>query len=71
VKGGKAPMLIFQGEYDVAAPKENACYMKKTYQDRVTLIMLENAGHAMLAEQPDVIARHTISYLRQHQICLR
>jgi len=71
VSGGNAPMLILSGEYDVAAPLENATYMKKTYPDRVTLIKVPDAGHAMLAEQPEFIAEHMISYLTQHPIVLR
>ena len=68
VSGGNAPMLILNGEYDVAAPVENATYMKKTYPDRVTLFVVPDAGHAMLAEQPAFIIEHVISYLGQHPI---
>jgi pimeloyl-ACP methyl ester carboxylesterase len=68
VSGGNAPMLILNGEYDVAAPVENATYMKKTYPDRVTLVVVPDAGHAMLAEQPAFIIEHVISYLDQHPI---
>ena len=68
VSGGNAPMLILNGEYDVAAPVENATYMKKTYPDRVTLVVVPDAGHAMLAEQPAFIIEHVISYLGQHPI---
>ena len=64
-------MLILNGEYDVAAPLENATYMKKTYPDRVTLSKVPNAGHAMLTEQPEFIAEHMISYLSQHPVVLR
>jgi pimeloyl-ACP methyl ester carboxylesterase len=68
VGGGNALMLILQGEYDVAAPVENGTYMKKTYPDRVTMGVVPDAGHAMLAEQPAFIADHMISYLGQHPI---
>jgi pimeloyl-ACP methyl ester carboxylesterase len=68
VSGGSAPMLILQGENDVAAPVENATYMKKTYPDRVTIAIVPDAGHAMLAEQPAFIADRVISYLGRHPI---
>lgn len=68
VGGGNAPMLILQGEYDVAAPVENATSMKEAYPERVTLFVVPDAGHAMLAEQPEFIAEHVISYLDQHPI---
>ncbi len=66
VSGGSAPMLILNGQYDAAAPIENAKYMKKTYPERVTLFEVPNAGHAMLAEQPAFISDHVISYLGRH-----
>ncbi|WP_163350205.1 alpha/beta fold hydrolase [Desulfovibrio sp. JC010] len=66
VSGGSAPMLILNGQYDVAAPMANAQYMKKTYPDRVTLFEVPDAGHAMLAEQPVFISKHVIKYLRQY-----
>jgi len=48
----------------------NVTYMKKTYPDRVTLLEVPDAGHAMLAEQPEFIAEHMISYLTRHPIVL-
>ena len=71
VSGGSAPMLILQGEYDVAAPVENGTYMKEKYPDRVTMAVVPDAGHAMLAEQPTFIIDQVISYLGQHPIALR
>lgn len=68
VSGGNAPMLILNGQDDVAAPIEDAEFMKKTYPDRVTLFEVPNAGHAMLAEQPAFILDHVIPYLGQHPI---
>ncbi len=66
VGGGNAPMLILNGEYDVAAPVANATYMKETYPDRVTCFTVPNSGHAMLAEQPEFITNHIISYLKKN-----
>ncbi len=68
VSGGSAPMLILNAEYDVAAPVENATYMKETYPDRVTMVKVPDAGHAMLAEQSAFIIDHVISYLGQYPI---
>lgn len=68
VSGGNAPMLILNGQNDVAAPVANAKYMKKTYPDRVTMVVVPNAGHAMLAEQPQFIIDQVIPYLGQHPI---
>jgi len=68
VSGGNAPMLVMQGEYDIAAPIENGTYLQETYPDRVTLIVVPDAGHAMLAEQVEFIGDHVISYLGENPI---
>jgi pimeloyl-ACP methyl ester carboxylesterase len=68
VSGGDAPMLIIQGADDVAAPVANGVYMEKQYPDRVTLVVVPEAGHAMLAEKPEFIADLIKSYLAQHPI---
>jgi pimeloyl-ACP methyl ester carboxylesterase len=68
VSGGKAPMLIIQGADDVAATVANGVYMEKEYPDRVTLVVVPEAGHAMLAEKPEFIADLIKSYLAQNQI---
>ncbi len=66
--GGSAPMLILQGKEDKAAPVKNAVQMKEEYPNRVTLHIVPDAGHAMLAEQPKFIIDHVIPYLRRHPI---
>lgn len=68
VSGGSAPMLILNGEHDLAAPLSNAEYMKKTYPDRVTMFVVPKAAHAMLAEQPKFIINKVVAYLNQHPI---
>jgi pimeloyl-ACP methyl ester carboxylesterase len=63
--GGNAPMLILQGEFDVVAPPANAEALQRAYPDRVTVLMVPNAGHAMLPEQPERISAAIIEYLRK------
>lgn len=63
--GGDAPILILQAEYDVIAPKENAEAMKMEFGDRVTVVKIPDAGHAMLPEQPLLIAESIIAFLRR------
>jgi pimeloyl-ACP methyl ester carboxylesterase len=65
VGAGRAPMLIVQGADDVIAPPGNAAAMASAYPDRVETVLLPEAGHAMLPEQPDAIARIVIDYLRR------
>lgn len=61
--GGSAPMLILQGTEDVIVLPENARKLASEFPDRVKLVEVEHAGHAMLPEQPKVIADAIIAYL--------
>lgn len=60
--GGTAPMLVVQPAQDAAAP-QGAEKLKKLYPDRVTIVSLENAGHAILPEQPEELARIVLGHL--------
>lgn len=63
---GTVPILLLQGAEDKLAPPENARQFKQQHGQRVTLVEIANAGHAMLPEQPEAIAEAIISFL-QHQ----
>jgi pimeloyl-ACP methyl ester carboxylesterase len=54
--GGTAPMLVVQGLQDVLAPPENGRSLKQDHPARVTLVELEDLGHAMVQERPDLVA---------------
>ena len=54
--GGSAPMLVVQGADDRIAPPENAHRLKARWPDRVDAIDVANAGHAILIEQPELVA---------------
>ena len=60
--GGK-PVLVAQGLDDGIAPPENGRDLKALYPDRVTLVEIEAAGHALLPEQPALIARNVTGWL--------
>lgn len=62
--GGK-PMLVVQGLEDGIAPPENGRDLKALYPDRVTLVELAHAAHAMLPEQPAAIAEAVIGWLKE------
>jgi pimeloyl-ACP methyl ester carboxylesterase len=53
---GKAPILDLQGEADAVAPRRFANVLKSMLGDRVTVVVLPNAGHAMAPEQPRAMA---------------
>ena len=61
--GGSAPMLLLQGADDVITVPENAKRLAAEFPDRVILVEIPKAGHAMLPEQPERIASAILSYL--------
>lgn len=63
--GGRVPILIVQGLQDVVAPPENGRMLKEAEPDRVTLIELDGAGHALLPEKPTEIAQAVVEFLHR------
>jgi pimeloyl-ACP methyl ester carboxylesterase len=63
--GSTAPLLVIQGLQDVLAPPENGHMMKDEMADRVELLDINGAGHAMLPEQPEKIAGAIIGFSRK------
>jgi pimeloyl-ACP methyl ester carboxylesterase len=63
--GGSAPILVLQGTEDIIAVPENARRLAAEFPDRVTLVEIPKAGHAMLPEQPERIAAVILAYLRR------
>ena len=64
---GSAPILIVQAADDVIAPPANAEALRQAYPDRVTVRILPHAGHAMLPEQPELIATLVVARLRSRR----
>lgn len=63
--GGVAPILVLQGAEDINAVRENAERLAAEFPNRVTLVEIPNAGHAMLPEQPERIAAAILTYIRR------
>jgi pimeloyl-ACP methyl ester carboxylesterase len=63
--GGEAPMLVLQGKEDVCAPPANGHQLKKEYGDRIEVVDIPNAAHALLFEQPEIIAGRINDFLRR------
>ena len=61
-------MLIVQGVDDKTAPPENGHRMKAEFGDRITLIDLEAAGHAMGLEKPQETAAAILGFLAANPI---
>lgn len=63
--GGKARILVLQGAEDTVATRENSKQLLQEYGDRVTVIEIPKAGHALLPEQPELIAKAVLDFLRR------
>lgn len=63
---GSAPVLVIQGLDDPMATPENGYVLREQLgADRVEVVDLPNASHAMLPEQPEAIARELLAFLRR------
>jgi len=64
--GGKAPIMLLQGLQDVVAPPQNGRLLKEELGERVDLVEIDNAGHALLPEQPDLVWKNVSAFLQRH-----
>jgi pimeloyl-ACP methyl ester carboxylesterase len=63
IGGGVAPILVVQPAHDAAAA-HGANKLQKLYPGRVTVLILEGAGHAILPEQPQRVSRILLDHLK-------
>jgi pimeloyl-ACP methyl ester carboxylesterase len=63
---GSADVLVLQGLDDVLAPPVNGRELANRLGARAKLIEIANAGHAMLPEQPLVVANALIDFFTSH-----
>ena len=64
---GSAPVLAIQGLDDPMATPENGYVLREQLgADRVEVVDLPDASHALLPEQPEVIAREVLAFLAKH-----
>ncbi|WP_420638405.1 alpha/beta fold hydrolase [Candidatus Poriferisocius sp.] len=64
-EGGRAPMLAVQPADDVLAVPANADALVAAVGDRVEVVTVAGAGHALLPEQPEAVADIVIEWLRR------
>jgi pimeloyl-ACP methyl ester carboxylesterase len=60
--GGDAPILVLDPAEDAAAPG-GGILLKNEHPARVTLKVIPAAGHALLPEQPNLVAREVVAFL--------
>jgi pimeloyl-ACP methyl ester carboxylesterase len=61
---GTVPILDVQPEHDVMTPPESASRYRDELGERVSIVRIPNAGHALLPEQPQALARVLLDYVR-------
>jgi pimeloyl-ACP methyl ester carboxylesterase len=61
---GQAPVLYLQPAHDPLAHVEDAKAYKAQFGERVTIVVIENASHAVIAEQPEAVSAALIAYAR-------
>ena len=59
---GNAPVLYVQPSQDPLAHVADAEEYKEALGDRVTVVVVPNAAHAVIAEQPDAVSDALIAY---------
>jgi pimeloyl-ACP methyl ester carboxylesterase len=65
-EAGSVPLLVVQGLDDATAPVANGYALKEQLGDRVKLVDIADAGHALLPEQPEEIKRAILAFFAQH-----
>jgi pimeloyl-ACP methyl ester carboxylesterase len=56
ITAGVAPILEVQAELDNVVPRSRANDLKDELGDRVTVVVIPDAGHALVPEQPEAVA---------------
>jgi pimeloyl-ACP methyl ester carboxylesterase len=62
---GQAPILYLQPEHDPLAHVEDAEAYARRFGARVTVVVIERASHAVIAEQPEAVSAALIAYARR------
>jgi pimeloyl-ACP methyl ester carboxylesterase len=60
---GTAPLLVIQGLDDEAAPPGNGHALREQLGERVRVVDLPDAGHFLLLEKPEAVARAVSEFL--------
>jgi pimeloyl-ACP methyl ester carboxylesterase len=60
---GTAPLLVIQGLDDEAAPPGNGHALREQLGERARLVDLPRAGHFLLLERPEAVARAVCAFL--------
>jgi pimeloyl-ACP methyl ester carboxylesterase len=62
-QAGNAPILDVQPEADVMIPPDSRSRYRDELGDRVSIVRIANAGHALLPEQPEAVAKALLEFI--------
>ena len=62
---GTAPILDLQAERDPVAPRRFSGVLKSLLGDRVTIVVIPNASHALFPEQPNAVTQAIVTFARR------
>jgi pimeloyl-ACP methyl ester carboxylesterase len=61
---GNAPLLDLQAERDAFRPRETTNDLRDEFGERVTVLTVRDAGHALVPEQPDAVVAALLDWMR-------
>jgi pimeloyl-ACP methyl ester carboxylesterase len=61
--GGTAPLLDLQGELDPFKPRSMANEMREEFGERATVVVIPNASHALIPEQPAAVVDAIVAWI--------
>lgn len=61
--GGTVPLLDLQGELDPFKPRTMANEMREEFGERVSVVVVPNASHALIPEQPNAVADAILAWI--------
>ena len=62
---GTVPLLDLQAEHDPFKPREKMNELKDEFGDRVTIVVIANASHALIPEQPQAVTDAIVAWVRR------
>jgi protocatechuate 3,4-dioxygenase beta subunit/pimeloyl-ACP methyl ester carboxylesterase len=63
--GGTAPILDLQAGQDPWRPRETANELRDEFGDRVSVVVVRDASHALLPEQPAAVVNEIVAWARK------
>jgi len=65
-RGRATPILWVHGEDDVLVPLANVHAWCDRFPEQVKLVLIPQAGHALIPEQPEAVLEAIVAFLREH-----